>query len=138
METVQRIGVSLEPELLKSFDRFIGEKGYSNRSEAIRDLIRNALVERQWGKGRGRVLGTITMVYDHHTHGVTEQLLELQHHSDVDISATLHVHVDEHNCLEVLVVSGKGDGISRLASSLESIRGVKHVQLSRTSARFKA
>lgn len=128
-----RFGVSLNEKLLKEFDRFIASKGYTNRSEAIRDLIREKLVEREWETGEKETVGTITIVYDHETRELLEKLTHFQHqHLDLIISTT-HVHLDEHNCLEVLIVKGKGKKIKDIANKLISTKGVKHGKLIATT-----
>ncbi|MDH7509320.1 MAG: nickel-responsive transcriptional regulator NikR [Methanomassiliicoccales archaeon] len=136
MDNVTRIGVSLEPELLEKFDELIREKGYTTRSEAIRDLIRNALVEEIWADENSEAFGTITLVYDHEKGGVREKLLEIQHAHHTQISSSMHIHLDAHRCLEVLVVSGKVKNIKKLADELCSVRGVLHGKLAMTAGRF--
>lgn len=123
---IQRFGVSIEPELLKKFDALIEHKGYSNRSEAIRDLIRDYLVEAAWQNTKGLAVGTVTLVYNHHQHELADKLTELQHHYHDQIISVLHVHLDAHNCLEVLVVKGLRESILEIADRLGSIKGVKH------------
>lgn len=129
MSALVRFGVSIEEDLLTQFDRQIQKKGYTNRSEAIRDLIRERIVEEEWESDQETV-GTITIVYDHHTHGLMEQLTHLQHSFEGEIKSVLHIHLDHHNCLEVLVVQGKGHALKSFADKLESIRGVKFGALS--------
>src|SRR3989338_4060082 len=107
MAGVIRFGVSLDEKLLDGFDRLISKKGYTNRSEAIRDLIRDSLVKDEWEEGDKETVGTITLVYDHHTRELTHTLTDLQHHHHKSIISTTHIHLDQHNCLEVLVVKGK-------------------------------
>jgi len=126
---VERVGVSFEPELLEKFDALIRQKGYSNRSEAIRDLVRRSLVESRSNVASGIVIGTITIIYDHDVGKVTDDLLHLQHHHHSEIQSTTHVHVDEHNCLEVIVVKGKAGNIKELADKIKALRGVKHGEL---------
>ena len=107
MAGVTRFGVSLDERLLAKFDRLIGGKGYANRSEAIRDLIRESLVREQWELGDVDAVGTLTLIYDHETRELEERLTELQHAHYQAIVSTLHVHLDPHHCLEVLVLRGK-------------------------------
>jgi CopG family nickel-responsive transcriptional regulator len=126
---VERIGVSLEPELLAKFDVLIMKKGYTNRSEAIRDLVRKSLIEAKVRSPTGNVIGTITLLYDHDFGNVTDRLLHLQHHHHSEIQSTTHIHVDEHNCLEVLVVRGKAAEITELADQIKALKGVKHGEL---------
>lgn len=130
---LSRFGVSMDEALLSSFDRLIARKGYANRSEAIRDLIRDCLVEEEWQSGEGEVAGTITIVYDHHTNGLSKILNELQHDYHQLIVSTMHVHLDHHHCLEVLVVKGRPQEARTVAERLISVKGVKHGKLSITS-----
>ena len=123
--TVERVGVSFEPDLLKKFDEFIREKGYTNRSEAIRDLVREALIKREI-EGNGDVIGTLTIVYNHDEGDVTNKLLHIQHHLNEEILSTTHIHIDEHMCLEVLIVKGKADRVRKLADNIKALKGVKH------------
>src|ERR1051326_7562410 len=106
MSKVSRFGVSLEDDLLRSFDRSIAEMGYANRSEAIRDLIRDHLIQKKVSKGDGDVVGVVTLVYDHRTHHLGDILADMQHKAKVAINASLHIHLDEHNCLEAIVIRG--------------------------------
>ena len=131
-ETI-RFGVSLDSDLLDKFDSLCKEKSYKTRSEAIRDLIRSMLVQRQWENSDGEVAGTLTLVYDHHASGLAQKLTELQHDSHAVILSTMHVHLDHHNCLEVLILKGPGDAIKRLSDRLISTKGVKHGKLTLTT-----
>jgi CopG family nickel-responsive transcriptional regulator len=126
MGDVVRFGISADERLLERFDALIAEKGYVNRSEAVRDLIRNALVEEQWAVGEEEAVGTVTLVYDHHTSDLAERLTEHQHSHHQEIISTLHIHLDAHHCLEVVVLRGRAREIGRLASALISTKGVKH------------
>ena len=129
MADLTRFGISIDDRLLKRFDALIADKGYGNRSEAIRDLIRGALVEEQWAREDEETVGTVTLVYDHHTRDLSDKLTEQQHsHHDAIVSA-LHVHLDAHNCLEVVVVKGKVGEVRRLADELIGTKGVKHGKL---------
>jgi len=129
MTHLSRIGVSLDSELLDRFDRFIAEKGYDNRSEAFRDLIRDRLVGSAVVASRAPVVGTVTLIYDHHTRLLPERLAELQHqHHDVVIS-TLHAHLDHDTCLEVVLLRGKSHDVQQLADKLISTKGVRHGRL---------
>ena len=129
MSELIRIGVSMDGRLLARFDQLIAEKGYSNRSEAIRDLIRGELVEQSWEEDDEETVGTITLVYDHEMGDLTEKLIDYQHQVHGAVISSLHVHLDEHNCLEVLVVKGKGREIRKVAERLIGTRGVKHGKL---------
>jgi CopG family nickel-responsive transcriptional regulator len=129
MGELVRFGISMEGVLLDSFDRLIEKRGYGNRSEAIRDLIRAALVEETWEGGDAETVGTLTLVYDHHHHDLADKLTQQQHAHHELIISTLHVHMDHHTCLEVLVLKGKGGEISRIANDLIAAKGVKHGRL---------
>jgi CopG family nickel-responsive transcriptional regulator len=133
MGNVVRFGISAEEELLLRFDELIARKGYGNRSEAIRDLIRNALVEEKWDVGDEETVGTVTLVYDHHTRDLSDKLTERQHDRHDEIVSALHVHLDAHNCLEVVVVRGKARVVKRLADELIGTKGVKHGRLVTTT-----
>lgn len=133
MTRLTRFGISLDAKLLRAFDRVIRRKGYTNRSEAIRDLIRDNLVREQWELGDARAVGTITLVYDHETRELAERLTDLQHHHYQRIVSTLHVHLDEHHCMEVLVVRGAASLLKQIADRLIGTRGVKHGTFSATA-----
>jgi len=129
MSNLIRFGVSIEADLLGQFDELISRRGYSNRSEAIRDLIRAALVEEEWQRGTYRTVGAVCIVYDHHVGDITHRLLHVQHKYPDKIVSTLHVHLDEHNCFEIIVLRGRARDIKTIADHLISLRGVKHGQL---------
>ena len=130
---LQRFGVSIDSQLLEDFDRLIENKGYTNRSEAIRDLIRDYLVEEEWRNEEGRAVGTVTLVYNHHLREMSDKLNDLQHQYHEQIVSVLHVHLDSHNCLEVLVVKGNKADIQMIAGRLSSTKGVKHCKLVTTT-----
>jgi len=131
-ETV-RFGISMDDKLLESFDRLIERKGYANRSEAIRDLIRAAQVELEWEEDATDAIGTVTLVYNHHVRDLSDKLTEQQHAHHDQIVSSLHVHLDAHNCLEVLVVKGKAGEVRRIADELIGVKGVKHGKLVMTT-----
>ncbi|MBN2356165.1 nickel-responsive transcriptional regulator NikR [candidate division KSB1 bacterium] len=133
MSQVTRFGISLEPDLLRRFDRLIRNKGYGNRSEAIRDLIRETLVQQEWENETHEHVGTITLIYDHHSHDVGEKLTDIQHDHHHTVLSTMHIHLDHDHCLEVLAVKGTGKLVRRLADELISLKGVKHGKLVATS-----
>ena len=133
MPKITRFGVAMEKTLLDKFDHLILEKGYQNRSEAIRDLIRNNLVEEDWKLGNRETVGTVTIVYSHHVHELADMLTELQHHYHEEIISCMHVHLDAHNCLEVLAVKGEAKRIKKIADRLIAIKGVKHGKLVMTT-----
>jgi CopG family nickel-responsive transcriptional regulator len=131
-ETV-RFGISIDDKLLESFDQLIGQKRYMNRSEAIRDLIRAALVDTKWQDGEEEMVGTVTIVYNHHVRALSDKLTEHQHAHHHQIISVLHVHLDAHNCLEVLVVRGKARDVRNIADELIGVKGVKHGKLVMTT-----
>jgi CopG family transcriptional regulator, nickel-responsive regulator len=132
MSDLSRTGLSIDRELLVKFDAAIAGKGYQNRSEAIRDLIRDHLVSEQAGKNQV-VVGTLTIIYDHHRPNLTEKLVDAQHHAGSKVMAATHVHLDHRNCLEVVIMKGRSGAIRDLANRILSLRGVKHGQLVVTS-----
>jgi CopG family nickel-responsive transcriptional regulator len=133
MSGVARFGVSLERGLLGKFDRYLKENKYPNRSEAIRDLIRDALVEGEWKAEKGTVSGVITIVYDHHKRELTNRLTHFQHDHYGLIISTQHIHLDHHNCMEVIVVRGGARAIVGLEKALRAMKGVKHGRLIMTT-----
>src|SRR5438046_2098053 len=134
MSGLSRIGVAIDTDLLSRFDRLIGGRGYTNRSEAFRDLIRDELVEQAWESPDSQVVGTVTLVYDHHVRLLHEKLTSIQHDYHHAILSTLHVHLDHDNCLEVLVVRGKAAIVKKVADALISTKGVKHGRLTITTS----
>jgi CopG family transcriptional regulator, nickel-responsive regulator len=128
-EKITRFGVSIEPELLKNFDKIIKKEGYSNRSEKIRDLIRKNLITQETTDPNTEAIGTLTMIYDHHTGNLTNKLLALQHDHHSEILTTTHVHIDHNNCLEVLVLKGKTKNIKKLSDNIRALKGIKHGEL---------
>jgi len=131
-ETI-RFGISIDENLLRQYDQLITEKGYNNRSEAVRDLMRDALVEREWSRDDEETVGTVTLVYNHHTRDLSDKLTEHQHSHHQSIISVLHVHLDAHNCLEVAVVRGSAHEVRRLADELIGTKGVKHGKLVMTT-----
>lgn len=124
--SLARYTVSMDGRLLEQFDELITRRGYSNRSEAIRDLIRVALIEEQWTVApEQNMVATVTLVYDHHSN-VPERLSELQHDYFSIVTSTTHIHLDNHHCLEVVILRGEARQIYQLAEALVTIRGVKH------------
>lgn len=121
-----RFGVSIDEKLLDRFDRHISEKGYVNRSEAIRDLIRDTLVSQQLEDPEANSFGTLTIIYNHHHGDISEKLNHAQHHHLNNIVSTTHIHLDEHNCLEVLILKGKAGVIKSLADMILATKNVKH------------
>jgi CopG family nickel-responsive transcriptional regulator len=129
MAVLERFGVSMEDDLLAKFDSMVEARGYKSRSEAIRDLVRQELVKDKWAEPEAEVVGTITLVYEHHQHELSSVLADLQHHFHGNILCTTHIHLDEHNCLEVVIARGPSAKIRSIADTLISTRGVKHGQL---------
>ncbi len=129
MDQTIRFGISLPGSLLSRFDRLISFKGYSNRSEAIRDLIREYLVEGEWEKGEKETVGTVSLVYDHQKRELDKVLTDQQHQHYDSIISALHIHLDRNNCLELVVVKGKSTQIRRIADRLISTKGVKYGKL---------
>jgi CopG family nickel-responsive transcriptional regulator len=134
MSGLSRIGVAIDSDLLDKFDRLIAQRGYTNRSEAFRDMIRDELVEKAWESPDSHVVGTVTLVYDHHVRLLSEKLTDIQHDHHHSILSTLHVHLDHDHCLEVLVVRGKAADVRRVADALISAKGVKHGRLTMTTS----
>jgi CopG family transcriptional regulator, nickel-responsive regulator len=132
MSELVRFGVSLEKPLLERFDSLIRERQYTNRSEALRDMIRRELVQREWREG-GEVAGAITLIYDHHQRDVISKVTDTQHGFQGVIISTQHIHLDHHNCLEIIAARGKAEEVQRLADALTSIKGVRHGTLSMSS-----
>ncbi len=129
---LKRFSISLEEDLLADFDQVILDKNYKNRSEAIRDLIRNSFVENEWADDKD-VMGVITLVFDHHQPNLQEKITEIQHGLFHQIVSTTHVHMDHHNCMEVIIVKGKACDVGRLFDGLNSLRGVRNCRLAMSS-----
>jgi CopG family nickel-responsive transcriptional regulator len=134
MSELSRIGVAIDSGLLAKFDELIAKRGYTNRSEAFRDLVREELVQETWESPESEVVGTVTLVYDHHVRMLSEKLTDMQHEHHQQILSTLHVHLDHDNCLEVLVVKGKAKSVQTIAERLISTKGVKHGRLILTTS----
>lgn len=129
MTELSRIGVAIDSDLLSRFDDLLGKRGYSNRSEAFRDLIRAELVRETSNRPKSLVVGSLTMIYDHHVRLLEEKLTELQHQHTHDILSVLHIHLDHDNCMEILALRGAAAQVRQLADQLSAIKGVKHAQL---------
>jgi CopG family nickel-responsive transcriptional regulator len=128
-----RISVSLPSKLLEQFDEMMADKGYDNRSLAVADMVRDSLVEHRQRFGNAEIAGTITLVYDHHKQHVQATLTDIQHDHHEIIISTMHVHLDHHNCLEVLVVRGRASLVKKIADELIGAKGVKHGKLTVTT-----
>lgn len=129
MSRLVRFSVSMPELLVGQFDRLISAQGYKTRSEAVRDLIRDRLVAREWEEGDQVVVGTLTLIYDHHVRGLAEQLTEVQHSHIGLVVSSLHIHLDRGNCLEVLVMRGRAAELTKVSDRLIAARGVKHGKL---------
>ena len=129
---LQRFSVSLDEDLLARFDAYVRENGYSNRSEAVRDLIRKGLIRQEW-ESNSQVIGVVTLVFDHHQPQLQERVTELQHNYYHIITSSTHVHMDHHNCLEVTIVKGRASEVQELAQGLIALRGVKDGSLTMSS-----
>lgn len=132
MSKLIRFGVSIPEDLIAKFDKLIKTKKYKNRSEAIRDLIRESFVEEEWTLAKD-VAGGISMVYDHHQRQLVNKLVETQHKFHNLIISSQHIHLDHDNCLEFIVVKGKAEEVKKLYNMLKSTRGVKHVGLMKST-----
>jgi len=132
MGKLVRFSVSIDEDLIRAFDSLSHEMGYANRSEAIRDAIRERMVRREWESG-DEVAGVITLLYDHHRSGLSEALTEIQHHALGEVISTTHVHIDADNCLEFVAVKGEAHAIAGLANRMITLKGVKHGELTGTS-----
>jgi CopG family nickel-responsive transcriptional regulator len=126
MSDTVRFGVSLSLDLLDQFDALIKRLGYANRSEAVRDLIRRKLVEEEWTAPDRQTFAAVMLVYNHHRMSLPTRLTELQHDSYAQVIGSFHVHIDRHNCLELVVLKGKGKDLRALGEKMISLRGVKY------------
>jgi len=125
MSDIERIGVSLKKELLTVFDKLIAQDGYTNRSEAIRDLIRDRISQKRLESPTAKAVAGLFIVYNHHSTQLSQKLLELQHNHLLQVVTSLHIHLDEHNCLEAIILKGKVKDIENLANKMTSLKGVK-------------
>lgn len=132
MDNLARCGISLDRDLLAKFDSLINERNYGNRSEAVRDLIRQELVRKQWAENK-EVAGAVTLIFGHHKRELLNTITDIQHDFQKEIVCSQHVHLDHHNCLEIIAVKGAPRKVQELADKLRSIRGIKHGTLSMTS-----
>jgi CopG family transcriptional regulator, nickel-responsive regulator len=132
MPDLVRFGVSLSKSLLDKFDSLIKEKNYSNRSEAFRDLIRQELVKKEWETG-GEIAGAVILIYDHHKRDLLNKITDIQHDFQKVIISTQHIHLDHHNCLEIVAVKGNPAEVQKLANILKSTKSIKYSTLSMSS-----
>ncbi len=134
MPELARIGVAIGDDLLQQFDKLIAKRGYANRSEAFRDLVRNELVNELAVSAGAEVCGSITLIYDHHARALLDKLSDLQHRYYATVLSSIHVHLDHDNCLEVILVRGKSALVQKLANTLIAMKGVKHGRLVLTAS----
>jgi CopG family nickel-responsive transcriptional regulator len=132
-EDTIRFSVSLPRQLLDELDRRVVNKGYASRSELVRDMIRERLVEDTWERGDEEVAGVLTIIYDHHQRELTQHILDIQHRQFIHVVATTHVHMDHHNCLETIIIRGMPAEIERLSLQIGGLRGVRFAELTRAS-----
>ncbi|MEA3493133.1 MAG: nickel-responsive transcriptional regulator NikR [Candidatus Margulisiibacteriota bacterium] len=128
MSNIERFGISAPEDLLEKFDKISLQRGYTSRSEAIRDLMRDNIVEQSIAEDK-EVVGTVTIVYNHHTRALADKLTDMQHDFYKNIISSTHIHMDHHNCLEILVVKGKAQNVKDIGNRLISTKGVKHGKL---------
>jgi CopG family nickel-responsive transcriptional regulator len=133
MARLVRFGVSMDDRLLAALDGIVSRRGYANRSEAIRDLVRAEQVRESWENEKGLVVGTLTLVYDHHVRELSERLVTLQHDHEEMVHSTMHIHLSHRMCLEVIVLKGKARAVQQLADRLIAARGVRHGRLVATA-----
>lgn len=124
-----RISITIDDDLLKRFDQTIKKKRYENRSKAFRDLVTNFLIEEKWESVTTEVIGVITLLYDHDTKGITEKLIDIQHDMSKNVISTMHIHVDRHNCVEIIAIRGLPQDLIQISDRLISSKGVKHGKL---------
>ena len=133
---LKRFGVSMAEDLLNDFDEINKRKGYKTRSESIRDLVRNLIVQEKWSTASKDSIGVISLVYNHHKRELDRKLNEIQHKQHANVISSLHIHLDYHNCLEVIIVKGKSKDINKIADNLINVKGVNHGTLSITNAKL--
>ncbi len=135
MAKLARTALSLEEDLLVKFDRWMANHGYTNRSQAVRDLIRAALVEQEWSKPTAAVVASLSIIYDHASHDLAQSMAEVQHSAHQAVLCSQHVHLDRHRCLEVVLMRGKAATLRRLADTIIATRGVRAGKLTLLSER---
>lgn len=128
-----RLSISLEQPLMRQLERLVKKSGYANRSEFVRDMIRRRLVEEQWSDERQEVVGTITMIYDHHARQLSDKIVDIQHDYHERVLATTHVHLSHDRCAEMIMIHGHADEIREIANRLRQLRGVLHAELAMSS-----
>lgn len=133
MDEIIRFSVSLPTSLLESLDRGVIDKGYASRSEFIRDLIREKIVEEKWEKDSEAVVGVLTLIYDHHQGDLLNRMVQIQHNHHIHILCNTHVHVDHHNCIETIIIRGRAREIEKIAIEIGGLRGVNFAKLTRSA-----
>jgi CopG family nickel-responsive transcriptional regulator len=133
MDETIRFSISLPESLLKELDEKMINKGYASRSEFVRDLIRKELVEEKWNISSEEVFGVLVLIYDHHKKDLTERLIDIQHHSPINIVCTTHIHIDHHNCLETIIIRGTPEAIEDIAIKIGGLNGIKFSKLTRAA-----
>lgn len=131
-DKVSRFTVSIEQPLMNFIDEHCSNKGYSSRSEFIRDLVREKIVEEKWESG-DEGFGVLTVIYDHHHRELSEKMIELQHTHSLNVVCNLHVHINHHDCLETILLKGAPSEIERISNEIGALKGVKHTALTRTT-----
>ncbi len=137
MSTLSRIGIAIDTDLLARFDRLSRQRGYTNRSEAFRDLMREQLVIEQTNASDARVVGSVTLIYDHHAAGLPDKLMDLQHEFHELVVSTTHAHLDHDSCLEILIVRGRSDQVEQFADRLIGMKGVVHGRLVKSISAYE-
>jgi CopG family transcriptional regulator, nickel-responsive regulator len=133
-DTLERFSISMKGDLLRQLDNLVKVKGYANRSQAISDMVKGSIVEHQGQQPEREIAGSITLVYDHHKRNIQALLTKIQHDYGAQIIATLHAHLDHHNCMELLAVRGKARDVKKLADRLQAAKGIKHGKLTVTTS----
>ncbi len=132
-EKLVRFSITIPEELLEYIDKNLIKKGYSSRSEFIRDLVREMIISDRWSDGKDEVVGVLTVIYDHHKRELTQKMIDLQHSKYINIMCTTHVHLDHHNCLETIIIKGKPSEIESISVKIAGLKGVKFAKLTKTS-----
>lgn len=133
MEDIIRFSVSLPKQLLNELDNKVSTQGYASRSEFTRDLIRDKIVRDSWEMGDGDLIGVLSIIYDHHQNELLNKMTRLQHDSEIEVVCSTHVHIDHHNCLEIIVLKGQANGIRSFSDKIAGLKGVKFAELTRAA-----
>lgn len=133
MEDIIRFSVSLPKQLLVELDNKVSTQGYASRSEFTRDLIRDKIVRDSWDSGEAGLIGVLSIIYDHHQSELLNKMLKLQHEAEVEVSCSMHVHMDHHNCLEIIVLRGDASYIRSFSDKIAGLKGVKFAELTRAA-----